>query len=225
MPIVTTHLRLAQMLEQRCFFLFLALLALLVAIPFLGETAHGRVIIVLVNISMLVTAVAAVGRSRLSLAIAFSLAVPTLAFQLLALQSGDSGHKALSWGCNAVLYTFTLGHLLHYVLRKDKITADKLYGAVAAYMLIAILWAFLSGVLQYFYPGAYALGGTVKALDLRELIYFSFTALTTAGFGDITPVLVQSRFLTIFEMVTGVMYVAILIARLTGVYPVVGTKP
>src|SRR2546427_13168325 len=118
MPIVTTHPRLAQMLEQRCFFLFLALLALLVAIPFLGETAHGRVIIVLVNISMLVTAVAAVGRSRLSLAIAIALAGAPLAFQLLALPSGGSGDKALSWGCNAILFTFTPVPLLDYVLRE-----------------------------------------------------------------------------------------------------------
>ena len=103
-------------------------------------------------------------------------------------------------------------------------TADKLYGAVSAYILIAILWAFLHGVLQYVYPGAYALGGTPQALDMGELILFSFTALTTAGFGDITPMLIQSHLLTILEMVTGEMYVAILIARLTGVYPVVRTK-
>lgn len=72
---------------------------------------------------------------------------------------------------------------------------------------------------SYIYPGAYALVGTPKVLDFGELIYFSFAVLTTSGFGDITPVLIQSRFLTILEMVTGVMYVAILIARLTGVYP------
>jgi Na+/citrate or Na+/malate symporter len=56
---------------------------------------------------------------------------------------------------------------------------------------------------------------------MTELLYFSFTALTTAGFGDVTPALVQSRFLTVLEMIIGVMYVAILIARLTGVYPIV----
>jgi hypothetical protein len=43
--------------------------------------------------------------------------------------------------------------------------------------------------------------------------------LTTAGFGDITPMIIQSRFFTILEALTGVMYVAILIARLTGMYP------
>ncbi|MGH7164100.1 MAG: ion channel [Nitrospiraceae bacterium] len=225
MPMGTRHPFLAQMLEQRCFFLFLALLALLVAVPFLSETAHGRVILTLVNVTVLLTAVAAVGRSRFSFVIALVLVAPALAFRFLALQSGEPGHLALSWGFGAAFYAFILADLLHYVLRRDRMTADKLYGAVAAYILVAVLWANLHGVVQYFYPGAYALGGAPKALDMGELIYFSFTALTTAGFGDITPVLIQSRFLTILEMVTGVMYVAILIARLTGVYPVMERKP
>ncbi len=224
MPTRTRRPFLAQMLEQRCFFLFLALLALLVAVPFLGETAYGRVILTLVNVTVLMTAVAAVGRSRFSFVIALVLVAPALAFRFLALHSGEPGHLTLASGFGAVFYTFILADLLHYVLRRDRMTADKLYGAVAAYILVAVLWANLHGVLQYFYPGAYALGGIPKDLDMGELVYFSFSVLTTAGFGDITPVLLQSRFLTILEMVTGVMYVAILIARLTGVYPVTERK-
>jgi hypothetical protein len=224
MPIVTLHARWEQIQENRCFFLFLAMLILLIAMPFLVDTAQGRLIIGVINITMLMSAVAAVGRSKFSLIFAFILAVPTLTFQVLALQSGDATHFALSWSCNATFYALTLARLLLYVLHRDVMTADKLYGAVAAYMLVAILWAFLYGVLQYFYPGAYAVGGTPKTLNIAELIYFSFTALSTAGFGDITPVLIQSRFLTVLEMVTGVMYVAILIARLTGVYPVIPKK-
>ena len=225
MPFVMLHPRLAQMLHQRCFLLFVALIVLLVAMPFVAETIHGRWLLGLFNLIVLGTAVAVVGRSRLSFTIALLLGLPALAFQILALQSGLAGHFALTWGFAAVFYVFTLAHLLNYVLRRDLMTADKLYGAVAAYLLVAILWAFLHGVLQYFYPGAYAFGGTPKTLDMGELIYFSFTSLATVGFGDITPVLIQSRFLSILEAVTGVMYVAILIARLTGVYPVVGKKP
>jgi len=225
MPIVTRHPLLERILDQRCFFLFLALLALLMALPFLGETVHGRLILTFVNVTVQLTAIAAVGRSRISLVIALLLVAPALAFRLLALESNLPGHLILSWGFSALFYAFVLAELLHYVLRRDFMTADKLYGAVVAYLMVAILWAQLHGVLQYFYPGAYALGGTPKALDMAELIYFSFTALTTAGFGDFTPMLIQSRFLTILEMVTGVMYVAILIARLTGVYPVVEKKP
>ena len=225
MPIVTHHPRVAQMLQQRCFLLFLALLVLLVAMPFLWETAHGRVALGFLTLIVLVTAVAAVARSRRSFVIACLLGLPALAFQILALQSGLPGHFALTWGFAAAFYAFTLAHLLNYVLRRDLMTADKLYGAVSIYLLLAILWALLHGVLQYFYPGAYAFGGTPKTLDMGELIYFSFTTLTTMGFGDITPLLIQSCFLTILEAMTGVMYVAILIARLTGVYPVVEKKP
>jgi hypothetical protein len=212
------------MLEQRCFLLFLAMLVLLVALPFLGETAHGPVILFAVNVTILLTAVAAVGRSRSSFVIAVVLVVPSIVFRILALGSSLPGYLTLTWGCNAVFYAYILANLLHYVLRRDFMTSDKLYGAVAAYMLVALLWANLHGVTQYFYPGAYAFGGTPKVLDMAELIYFSFTTLATVGFGDITPVLIHSRFLTILEMLTGVMYVAILIARLTGVYPVIEPK-
>jgi hypothetical protein len=224
MPNITPNPRLAQILEQRCFFLFLALLALLIAVPFLAETAHGPLILMLVNVTVMLSAVAAVGRSWLSFVIAVILVLPALVFRFMALESSLPGYFALSWGFAAIFYAFILADLLHYVLRRDFMTSDKLYGAVAAYILVAILWANLHGVTQYFYPGAYAFGGTPKALDMTDLIFFSFTALTTAGFGDITPALIQSRFLTILEMVTGVMYVAILIARLTGVYPVLPKK-
>lgn len=221
---ITPNSRLAQILAQRCFFLFLALIALLVALPFLSETTHGHAILVVVNVMVLLTAVAAVGRSWLSFVIAVILILPALVFRFLALESSLPGYLALSWGFNAVFYAFILANLLQYVFRRDFMSGDKLYGAVAAYMLGAVFWANLHGVTQYFYPGAYALGGTPKTLDMAELLYFSFTALTTAGFGDITPALVQSRYLTVLEMVIGVMYVAILIARLTGVYPVVDKK-
>jgi hypothetical protein len=63
------RLRVARMLEQRCFLLFLAMLALLIATPFLGGTAHGRIIVNLCNVIVLVAAVAAVGRSTLSFVI------------------------------------------------------------------------------------------------------------------------------------------------------------
>lgn len=220
----TLNERLAHVPEQRCFFLFLALLALLVAVPFLSETTHGPVILFVINVTILLTAVAAMGRSRSMFVIAVILALPAIVFRFLALESGLPGHLVLTWGFNAVFYVFILSRLLHYVLRRDFMTSDKLYGAVAAYILVAVLWAYLHGVTQYFYPGAYAFGGTLKALDMTELMYFSFTTLATVGYGDITPALVQSRFLTILEMITGVMYVAILIARLTGVYPVLPKK-
>ena len=224
MPNESLSVRLAQILEQRCLLLFWALIALLVALPFLAETPHGQVILAVVNVIVLLTAVAAVGRTWLSFFIAVIMILPALVFRFLALESGLPGHLALTWGFSAVFYIFVLANLLQYVFRRDLMSRDKLYGAVAAYILIAVLWANLHGVTQYFHPGAYAFGGAPQALGMPELIYFSFTTLATVGYGDITPALIQSRYLTVLEMVVGVMFVAILIARLTGVYPVVPKK-
>ena len=207
--------------EQRCFLLFFALLALLVVTPFLTGTIPGRWTIGILNVLILFSAILAVQRSKLTLVAAILLALPTLACQIIAVESRTPEHLAWSWSFNAAFYTFTIGHLLRYVLRQGPMTADKLYGAVAAYLMIAILAAFLHGLVQYAYPDAYMYQGRATTLELPDLIFFSFTVLTTAGFGDITPHEVHARFLTLLEAVTGVMYVAILIARLTGVYPIV----
>ena len=211
--------RFAWMLEKRCMLLFAAVLALMVATPLLIGARHGREALGLVNALVFASGVAAVERSTFAVAAAIVLGVSSLFFQTLALQSGSDAHFALSWAVAALFYAYTVAHLLHYVLHRDSMTADKLYGAVAAYLLIGLMWAFVFGVAQYFIPGAYAYHGRPTHLDIAELIFFSFTVLTTAGFGDITPAAIETRFLTVFEAVTGVMYVAILIARLTGVYP------
>jgi len=225
MPTATHRPLREHLLAQRCFLLFVALLALMISIPFVGDTLGGRRAIGFVNLVVLVTAIVAVERARLALACALLLGLPAFGFQLLALESGQPGHYVLSWGFNAMFYLFALANLLHYVLRRDDMTGDKLYGAVAAYIMIGIVWAFGYGVLQYSHPGAFSLHGQPKALDLAELIFFSFVVLTSTGFGDIVPIINQSRFLALFESMTGVMYVAILIARLTGVYPVVDKRP
>lgn len=220
MPTVQ-HSPRARIFDNRCFLLFAALLAMLLATPFLSETVSGKRFVGLLNVLILVAAVAAVERSKYSLAVAILLGLPALCFQILATASEQAGYWALCWSFGALFYAFTIARLLHYVLRKDVMTADKLYGAVAAYIMLAVFWAFMHGVLQYFYPGAYLLNGAPQHLNMAaDFVYFSFTALTSTGFGDITPAVIQSRYLTILESTTGVMYVAILIARLTGVYPV-----
>ena len=56
-------------------------------------------------------------------------------------------------------------------------------------------------------------------MGLSSFIYFSFTVITSTGFGDIAPLSRQARSLCVLEQVSGALFVAILIARLAGVYP------
>ena len=125
---------------------------------------------------------------------------------------------ALSFASGGALYLVAVVYLLRYVMRRDVLTHDKLYGAAATYLLLGVAWAYLYAMLQHVVPGSFALGGTAVDVNLRELAYFSFTVLTTTGFGDFTPVHPLARTLVLFEQLAGVLYVAILIARLAGSY-------
>jgi ion channel len=110
--------------------------------------------------------------------------------------------------------------LLQYVLDVGPITTDKVFGAVDAYVLIGFTFASLFAFLELVQPNAFhaTVPGTDGVLSWVELMYFSFTVLTSTGFGEITPATSMARSLIVIEQIVGVMYVAFLIARLANLY-------
>lgn len=83
----------------------------------------------------------------------------------------------------------------------------------------AILWAYLYAIVGYFYPGSFQFNGQPAPLDFYDGLYFSMTVLTSTGFGDIAPLSRPARSVCMIEQVVGGLFLAILIARLAGVYP------
>jgi len=103
------------------------------------------------------------------------------------------------------------------VSREGPVSAHRIRGAVALYLLIAMLFAFLYGFVEELAPGAFNLanfsaGG--QAARGEAFYYFSIVTLTTVGFGDITAVHPLGRSLVMIEALIGQLYPAILIARL-----------
>jgi hypothetical protein len=205
--------------HQRCFYLFLVLLTLVVGVPFVEPTPLGRFTVNLAGVIVIIAAVATVGRTVLSFVIALLLAVPTGAFHWIGMVTADAHLSFVSWCFAAALYATTLAYLLRYVFQHDVMTADRLFGAAAAYLMIGVLWAYFYAIVGYGYPGSFGSGGTAVALTGYDLLYFSFTVLTSTGFGDITPLLRQARSLCVSEQLVGTLFLAILIARLAGIYP------
>ena len=106
--------------------------------------------------------------------------------------------------------------VLWQVYREGPVTGHRVRGAVAAYLLIAILFAYSYTLIAYLVPGAFQLPAWAEAGSERgELfLYFSMVALTTTGFGDITAIHPLARSLVMLEGFIGQLYPAILIARL-----------
>jgi hypothetical protein len=204
---------------QRCFWLFVAVLALVAGAPLIEATPGGRLALNVVNLLIVVAAVAAVGRTPISFVIALLLAAPALWFQWLAIASTDPQLAMWSWTFGAALYAATLSYLLSYVFRRDVMTSDKLWGAAAAYLMTGVLWAYFYALVEHFYPLSFAVGGVSADVAMPEFVYFSFTVLTSTGFGDLTPLSRQARSVCVVEQICGALFLAILIARLAGVYP------
>jgi hypothetical protein len=204
---------------QRCFYLFIVLLAFDGVVPFFTTDERSRFAISIADSFVAVAAVAAVGRTALSFVIVSLLAGGTLLFYWLSVYHEDAAHLACSWGFAAALDLATIAYLLRYVYRPEVMTADKLFGATAAYLLLGSFWAGVYALLSICHPDSFSGVGAAHNSDLCDYLYFSYTALTNTGFGDIVPKTRQARALCNLEQLSGVLYLAILIARLTGVYP------
>ena len=120
------------------------------------------------------------------------------------------------------LFTFfSLSSLVYVVYlqvsREGPVTAHRIRGAIALYLLIAMLFAFLFSLAEELLPGAFSMPGDwmrAASSSGEAFYYFSIVTMTTVGFGDITAVHPLVRSLVMLEALIGQLYPAILLARL-----------
>ena len=116
-------------------------------------------------------------------------------------------------GTSALSLLLFLVVVLGQTLRAGPITLHRILGAIAAYLLLGVLWAYAYALVAHLQSGAFS--GPVRLEDgPRAFFYFSFLTLTTVGYGDVLPVHPAARSLAMLEAVTGPLYLAILVARL-----------
>ncbi len=107
--------------------------------------------------------------------------------------------------------------VLWQVYRPGPVTGHRVRGAVAAYLLIAIFFAYSYTFIAAVVPGSFQVPAWVNEAGAERgetFFYFSMVSLTTVGFGDITAVHPVARSLVMMEALIGQLYPAILIARL-----------
>jgi Ion channel len=223
-PISATRDALGRLFLGRCFYLFVTLLTLIALAPFVDAQYGGLMVRYVINSLVMLAAVAAVGRSIVSFVVVLAMAAPALACRWLALHGGDPTYIDLGLRLDAGVYVATIGLLLRFVFDQQVLTSDRLWGAAAAYLMIGVLWSVLYTMIDRFGEPAFAIRGQSGSMQLNDLLYFSFGTLTTSGFGDIVPVTPVARTAAMVEGIVGQLFMAILIARLVGVYPQSGLR-
>jgi hypothetical protein len=103
------------------------------------------------------------------------------------------------------------------VLLTGSVDINKIIGSIALYFLLGMIWTIFYTVLLEFSPEA------MKGVEMGAwfdnmfiMNYFSFVTLTTLGFGDISPATPTAKTLVLLEAVTGMFYMAIVVASLIG---------
>jgi hypothetical protein len=126
-------------------------------------------------------------------------------------------HPALTFAGTTILLAVTAGVILAGLVRlviERGVVLQAVFGALAVYMLVGLVFAFLIGALATGESTPYFASGTDATQNAR--VYFSFTALTTTGFGDYTAATRAGRALAVLEMLVGQLYLVTVIATLVG---------
>jgi hypothetical protein len=201
--------------------LLFALAVLLISAPFIEELEAGHLILALLFSLVLLAAVVAVADRKRTLVIAIVLALPAITARWINNFWPDVVHPAVFLVCALLLLAFVIGHLLHFILHAPVVTVEVLCASIATYLMLGLMWTVAYWLVDQLTPGgAFSFNTNRGAQSMNGFtgFYFSFITLSTVGYGDITPVSRAARWLAAMEAMTGLLYVAVLIARLVSVY-------
>jgi Ion channel len=118
---------------------------------------------------------------------------------------------------HALFYFWAAGSLMVYMLADRTVTTDELYAVGATFTLVAWGFAYVFDVLQMAQPGSFiAAVNPDQPRTWMELLFLSFTNLSSTGLSDVVPITPQSRAVVMIEQLAGLGYVALFVSRLVG---------
>ena len=161
-------------------------------------------------------------RSRTGrLAITAAIAVSAVMIVVSSRYDTPTGHGIAGiWTGLLLLLTVTL--LLRQILLLPTVTIQSIFGAISAYLIIGLMFAAFYSATNDLQGGFFA-GG--QPGNLSTFQYFSFTTLTTLGYGDFTPVADGARAVAMIEAMSGQIFLATLVARLVSAFRPAGRTP
>ena len=147
------------------------------------------------------------------MAIAGAIGACSVVLRWINLESHSTAHQLWADGSSIAALLAIICILLSQVFRPGRVGYHRIQGAIAVYLLFGAAYAHAYHIVGLLQPGSFHVGDTPMA-DVSDWIYYSFTTLTTVGYGDITATRPTARILSVGEALTGQLYLAVLIARL-----------
>ena len=184
--------------------------------PFLGGSTVGRAFLGVIGMLAVGSAVLAVRRTPHVSRVVLFLGAPTIVFTLLEAVFPDVDPIVIVSGClHAPFYFYVSYAMLRYLLHDDVVTTDEYFATGAAFTVVAWAFAHLFTAVQAVWPDSFSNASGFEHTWF-ELLYLSFSTLTSVGLSDIVAVGEQARSVVMVEMMVGVFYIAMVVARMVG---------
>jgi hypothetical protein len=186
--------------------------------PFMDTSAIGRAALSTFALMVLFLAVRAVQATSALLWVSLLLGGPIVVLTILEVVDPlNTGVILWSSILHAAFYFYTSYALLRYMFLDHVVTTDELWATGATFTVVAWAFAYTFMAVEVLWPGSFVTA--IAPLAPRtwfEMLFLSFTNLTSVGLSDITPALPQARAFVMIAQVAGLMYVALAISRVVG---------
>ena len=186
--------------------------------PFMEQSALGHALFSIFGLLVLALAVLAVRRTPALNWVAFLIGIPVVVLTILeTVQSGNTTISLWSNVFHAFFYFYTAYGLIAYMFEDNWVSRDELFAVGAAFTVVAWGFAYVFAATQIIWPHSF-----IAAVDSDsprtwvELLFLSVTTLTSTGLSDVVPVRSHARSFVMIEQIGGMLYLALVVARLVG---------
>jgi hypothetical protein len=185
--------------------------------PAMESSRGGRVAFEILGIVVLVLAVFSVRSTPGLTWVSVCLGIPAVALSLVDAMRPTEVIVPISAVLHAAFYFYAAYSLLRYMLADHDVSTDELFATGATFTLVAWGFAYVFVFVQALNPGSFtaAINPTADRTWM-ELLFLSFTTLSSTGLSDVVPVMSWGRSVVMLEQLAGLGYVAIVVSRLVG---------
>ena len=195
------------------------LLASIILVFFIGPVAfdYGLLSIVNLEILFLVILIFSIFLHQHDSKL-FKVTVASLIIILINILFFDNNQSVSQYFLKILIVSITIVELFKEIFKTKKIDSYIISSAISIYVLVGIFWYLLFMFLLMIDPDSFDIRNFNPEMVSIDMIYFSFTTLTTLGYGDITPVSYTAKMWSITEAMMGVMFLAVMISRVVSLF-------
>jgi hypothetical protein len=192
-------------------------LAAFLLYPWMERSPQGRALLGVFGLIVLGLVLRVIRRTSWNTWVGWVVAMPVIVMAVISLFAPRPELAVAMAALEAAVYFYAAGSLITYMLQDLVTTTDELFAAGATFTLVAWAFAFVFLVQQWVSPGSFVIPGAVETTrSWMELLYLSVITLSSVGLSDVVPATPMARGIIMLEAFIGVMYMALVVSRLTG---------